>query len=207
MDAKLVSWARSVKSCRRHAVAAPPPLWLFTDAARLPNPLATVARLPAGLAGVVFRHDAAPGRAALAKSVARLCRARRLALVIAGDWRLAFTLRAGVHLRGGRRQPRKTKHRITTSSAHTVAELQRASRIGVALVFISPVFPTKSHPGGAGLGPLRWGALARRLCARHPFSAAALGGMDGTTAPRLPRSFRGAVGAIEALLHQGHSVP
>ena len=61
------------------------PLWLFTDARRLPDPRPSVARLPRGLAGVVLRHDGEPGRAALGRDLARICRARRLVLVVAGD--------------------------------------------------------------------------------------------------------------------------
>ena len=63
---------------------------------------AAVAGLPRGRAGVVLRHDHDPARAALGRDLARICRARRLALVVAGDGRLAAALKAGVHLRGGR---------------------------------------------------------------------------------------------------------
>ncbi len=97
MDRKLLARARAVKAARRSSV----PLWLFTDARRLPDPLAAAARLPRGLAGVVLRHDGEPGRAALGRALARLCRRRRLALVVAGDVRLAAALGAGVHLRNG----------------------------------------------------------------------------------------------------------
>ena len=103
MDERLVAWARA-SVARRRGGDRPflPPLWLFTDANRLPDPRPAVARLPKGLAGVVLRHDGAPDRAALGRDLARLCRARRLTLVVAGDVRLAASLRAGVHLRAGR---------------------------------------------------------------------------------------------------------
>ena len=70
-------------------------LWLFTDMVRLPDPFAAVSRLPRG-AGVVLRDDRDADR------LARLCRARGLALVVAGDARLAARLGAGLHLRDGR---------------------------------------------------------------------------------------------------------
>ena len=79
-----------------------PRLWLFTDERRLADPRASVARLPRGKAGVVLRHDGYPDRAALGRDLARICRERRLVLVVAGDVRLAAKLRAGVHLRAGR---------------------------------------------------------------------------------------------------------
>ena len=61
-----------------------------------------MARLPRRLAGVVFRHDHDPDRVSLGRDIAKICRARGLLLVVAGDVRLAAALRAGVHLRGGR---------------------------------------------------------------------------------------------------------
>jgi thiamine-phosphate pyrophosphorylase len=165
MDAKLLAWARAV-SRRRNCPPCLPPLWLFTDARRLADPRPVVARLPKGLAGVVLRHDADPERAALGRDLARMCRARRLKLVVAGDPRLAAALGAGMHLRGGRWPagapiaPRR-QGTLLTSSAHSGADLRRAARAGAVLAFLSPAFATKSHPDAAALGPLRWARLAR----------------------------------------------
>ncbi len=186
MDQRLVAWARAVKSRRRTTT---PTLWLFTDPARMDDLPATVARLPRGLCGVVFRHDRAPARAALARQVAQACRARRLAMVIAGaPVRLPGV---GVHLRGGRGR-RGTGMR--TASAHGWADLVRARRAGAHVAFLSPAFPTESHAGAGALGTLRWACLAR--AAGMPVMA--LGGIDGRSARRLPRWAAGA-GAIGAL--------
>lgn len=171
-------------------------LWLFTDARRLSDPLGAVARLPSGLCGVVFRHDGDPRRAELGLALARLCRGRRLPLVVAGDWRLAVALRAGLHLRGGRPPPHAPRwRRLVTSSAHGVAEMRRARRAGAGIAFLSPAFATASHPGVGPLGPTRWGRIARGA---GP-AVAALGGIDGATVRRLPRFCIGA-GAIAALV-------
>ncbi len=169
-------------------------LWLFTDAVRLADPCGAVARLPRGLCGVVLRHDGAADRAALGRRLAGLCRARRNMLVVAGDWRLAAALRAGVHLRGGRRLP-MLRHIISTGSAHGLAELVAARRAGAALVFLSPAFATLSHPGAPGLGPMRWSGQAGRA----GVAAAALGGVTGANVRRLGRRRCVAVGAIGAL--------
>ncbi|MBU6500072.1 MAG: thiamine phosphate synthase, partial [Rhodospirillales bacterium] len=122
--------------------------------------------------------------------ISRLCRARRIALVIAGDWRLAAALGAGLHLRRGRRIGARRRWKLLTSSAHGAVELRRARRAG-AIAFLSPAFPTTSHPGAAALGAVRWNALARP-------GAAALGGIDGHSARRL--RFSCAAGAIGALI-------
>jgi len=197
MDQRLIAWARAVKARGRWLpLPEVPPLWLFTDARRLADPLAAAARLPRGLAGVVLRHDNEPGRAALGRALARTCRARRLALVVAGDARLAAALGAGIHLRGGRWPGLVRLHRSPlTSSAHSLPELRRAARAGASLAFLSPAFATASHPDAGALGPMRWAALARRA----PLPVLALGGITGASAQRLPRHLCRGAGAIGAL--------
>ena len=193
MDQRLMGWARAVK---RRTRARHPVLWLFTDLSRGVDPLAAAARLPKGLCGVVFRHDAAPNRAAIGQTLAKICRARRLSLVVAGDIPLAIALGAGVHLRAGiwpgPQAAALRRRRIATSSAHTGADIRRARRAGAQVIFLSPVFPTASHPGARSLGPVRWSALARIS------PVFALGGITGRTAPALPPACMGA-GAIGAL--------
>jgi thiamine-phosphate pyrophosphorylase len=183
MQARLVAWARAVKARQRRLPphARVPVLWLLTDEHRMPDPLPAIRALPPGLAGVVFRHDADPARAALGKSVARICRARRLALTVAGDWRLAARLRAGLHLRA-HDTPRPPGKRLATASAHGRAELLLAVRRHAALVFVSPLYATDSHRAATPLGRLRWLAITRDC--RVP--ALALGGLDGVSVRRLP---------------------
>jgi thiamine-phosphate pyrophosphorylase len=189
MDQRLLSWGRAVKQ-RENKFA---PLWYFTDSGRAPDPLPTIAGLPRFRAGVVFRHDDAPNRAALAAEVAKLCKSRGITLVIAGNTRLAARLGAGVHLRGGRRPDHFWPRGLVTSSAHDGAEIRRARLSGAEIVFISPVFATASHPGERCLGPVKWARLARLAGG----SAYALGGITGGNIRRL-RAAKG-VGAITAL--------
>ena len=155
----------------------------------MPDLVPIVARLPQGLCGVVFRHDQVAGRAEMIQAVWRVCRNRRLMMVIAGAG--PWPPGTGRHLRGGFG---RSAAQFNTASAHSAAELVRAARIGANLAFLSPVFPTTSHPDALTLGPLRLMAMMR--IARC--SVAALGGIDGATARRLPRRI-GAIGAIGAL--------
>ncbi|WP_375382121.1 thiamine phosphate synthase [uncultured Sphingomonas sp.] len=126
-----------------------------------------LAQLPRG-AGVVFRHYATvpAERRRLLAAVARVCRARRLMLVVAGkpirDWP------------GHGRIPTHGRRGSLTWPAHDRREAIAAARAGALLVFVSPVFATRSHPGAVGLGPLRAAAIARGL----PVMRIALGGMD-----------------------------
>ncbi|HQT63081.1 MAG: thiamine phosphate synthase [Acidocella sp. 20-57-95] len=173
MDQGLLSWARQVKQRQKNAL---PVLWLFTDAPTLPDPLPSIAKLPKGLCGVVFRHDAAPNRLPLGLRIAQLCKARRLALVVAGDARLAARLHAGVHLRGGRWPGHVRTPGLRTASAHNVPEIMSARRAQAGVIFISPAFATASHPGAKGLGGYGWRTLARQA---RPQKAYGLGGISG----------------------------
>jgi thiamine-phosphate pyrophosphorylase len=205
MDQKLVAWALAVKSRRRfapqiHHRGCYPILWMFTDANRLADPRVAVSRLPKGLCGVVLRHDGVADRAILGRDLARLCRERRLALVVAGDRRLAALLRCGVHLRAGRSggplAPKLPRGAFITSSAHDARELRRAAQGGADLAFLSPLLPTASHPGAASLGVVRWTNLAKTAL----LPVAALGGVSAGTLPALPRRFCCAAGAISAMV-------
>jgi thiamine-phosphate pyrophosphorylase len=191
LDLKLLAWGL------RRKPTPLPRLWLFTDDRRLPDPRAAVASLPSGRAGVVLRHDHDPARATLGRDLARICRARRLTLVVAGGGRLAAALKAGVHLRGGYWPEPLRPAGAVTSSAHSVRDLKRAQRAGAQLIFLSPAFPTASHACTPGLGPLRWAAIARRGSSAG--RVAALGGVDGRTVKRLPGGLCRAIGAIGAL--------
>lgn len=70
---------------------------------------------------------------------------------------------------------------LRIATAHNMAEIAQANRMAADAVMLSPVFPTRSHPGGATLGPQRFLHLAQH--ARCPVIA--LGGMNAAKARRL----------------------
>jgi thiamine-phosphate pyrophosphorylase len=80
-----------------------------------------------------------------------------------------------------------------TAPAHNLAEIRQAERSGAELLFLSPVFATRSHPAAKPLGPARFALLSRQT--RLPVIA--LGGMNR----RRARGLAGAYGwaAIDAL--------
>ncbi|MCA3367782.1 MAG: thiamine phosphate synthase [Roseomonas sp.] len=177
-----------------------PRLWLFSDALRLPDPRAAMAALPRG-AGVVAR-GLAPG---LLAPVARLARQRGLRLLVAGDGRAALALGAGLHLPDRRESlgllPFLLVRRaslgclILSVAAHGGQRgAARARRLGVDCIFLSPLFPTESHPGAQALGAPRWGLLARGL----PAPCLALGGITPARLGAVPRRAAG-VAAIAGL--------
>ncbi|SDH61102.1 thiamine phosphate synthase [Roseospirillum parvum] len=186
---------------------APSFLLAVTDSARSADPLPLAARLPAGT-GLLLRHYDSPGRADLARALARVARRRRLVLLIAADWRLAARVGAqGVHLpeglaRHGRLAPLRLARRrhgwLLTVAAHGRRALARAQALGADAALLGPALPTASHPGQPALGPLRLARLVRH--SRMPVLA--LGGIDARTARRLdaaPLIGLAAVGAARDL--------
>ena len=163
-----------------------PVLWLMTDAVRLPDPSAAIARLPRG-SGVILRHTDAVTRWAVARKIRPLCRARGIIWLIAQDWRLAAAVGAdGVHLpeRGpatGALLWRRQRKGTLTMAAHSASAILRAARLGVDAVVLAPVFATASHPAAKTLGPLRLAAMARAAS----LPVIALGGISDANVGRL----------------------
>ena len=177
----------------RHAL---PPLALFTDDDRLADPLAAARALPRG-SMVVVRSRNGARRAALTRAMVDLARSRDLIVLVAGDGALAAASGAdGLHLpeaRLGEAAAWRARRRfLVTGSVHSLAGLARARWLDA--VFLSPVFPTPSHPGRAALTAVRANAIAR--AARVPVYA--LGGIEPSNA-RLLSGFAGiaAIGTLD----------
>ena len=73
----------------------------------------------------------------------------------------------------------------TTAPAHALAEIRAAEAAGAALVFLSPIFPTRSHPDAPVLGPDGFAALA----AQTQLPVVALGGMNAARAEGLKDAY------------------
>ena len=143
-----------------------PRLWLMTDERLGGGLLDAVARLPEG-AGVVFRHNRL-SEAARRNLFGRVRAAHPGLLLLAGPAELAGSWGAdGSHGRG-----RGTG--LRSAPVHDYGEIRAAERDGAALLFLSPVFATRSHPDARPLGLARFAWLARR----SPLPVIALGGMN-----------------------------
>lgn len=170
---------------------------LFTDDRRQGNLLALLESLPAVPTipplAIVFRHDGVPvaDRRALASVAGEVVQARGHLLLVARM--TGFPGAQGLH--GGRGLPRRGG--IVSRPVHAIDEALAARRDRADIVFVSPVFATRSHPGAPGLGPARAGAIA----AATDVPAFALGGMTVKTTRRLaglPLYGIGAIGAFGA---------
>ena len=158
-----------------------PRLWLMTDERLGDALMPALARLPLHRAGIVFRHYSLPEpkRRALFDEVRALARTRRLVLLLGGPADQAEAWGAdGSHGRGPGRGFRG-------APVHDLAQIRDAERDGADLLFLSPVFETRSHPDARPLGPARFNLLARRT----GLPVIALGGMNPIRARRLREGY------------------
>lgn len=181
-----------------------PRLWLFTDE-RIGRPalMAAAARLPRG-AGIILRHYSLPlaERRALFDGLHAIARRRGLALLLAGTTAQAAAWGAdGWH---GRSPCRSRRRRlwagrippIHSAPAHDARELHAARMAGADMIFLSPLFPTRSHPGAPALGPVRFALLARQA---KGMAVMALGGMSTARGRRIGALGAHGWGAIDGL--------
>ncbi len=199
----LAKLAAQLKCASRFArrERALPALWLVSDTQRLPNPRDAILRLPTG-SGFIFRHYDHGDREAMARTLLRLCRKRRIVFLLAGDWRMALRVGAdGAHF------PERLAHQaramravkpdaMVTVAAHGLRGMRRAHQFGADAIMLSPLFATQSHPGAAPLGPVRFAKLTR--AARAPVIA--LGGIGAANARRLQGSGATGIAGISAIV-------
>jgi len=163
-------------------ISAPFSLAFLTDRMRIPHPETITRALPKG-AAIILRDYDWPEREALARRLKVICVERRLLLLIGADIELAKTVGAdGVHF------PSRMKSRlplpatmIMSTACHTQEDLDRAGETHTDIAFLSPVYPTASHPGAQSLGPDTFKAMARGATV----PVIALGGVDEENADML----------------------
>ncbi|QVM84980.1 thiamine phosphate synthase [Novosphingobium decolorationis] len=151
-----------------------PRLWLISDARNDAGLERALARLPRG-SGFIYRHyhlGEADRRARFTR-LARTARAHGHTVILAGNVAKARQWGAdGAYGRARLLAPGAQSLRLVT--VHSLTELRAAHAARADAVLLSPVFATRSHPGGQVLGPVRFRAIA----ARAQVPVIALGGMN-----------------------------
>lgn len=127
-----------------------PTAWLITDERIGPHLPEIAAAMPRG-SGIIVRHQKLPPpeRAILLRKLKRVTAGRGITILDETDGRVA--------------------------RVHSARQIARARLAGAELLFVSPLFGTRSHPEWKPLPRMRAAALARLA---GP-GAMALGGMDG----------------------------
>jgi thiamine-phosphate pyrophosphorylase len=164
-----------------------PRLWLMTDARLAGGLIGAARRLPEG-AGIVFRHYwlEEGERRALFDRVRKAAPTALLLLAGPADQARAWGA-DGSHGPG-------RGFGLRSAPVHGPAQIRAAERAGAALLFLSPVYATRSHPDARPLGLARFAWLARRTA----LPVIALGGMDPARGRRLASFGAYGWGAIDA---------
>jgi thiamine-phosphate pyrophosphorylase len=173
-----------------------PLLWLLSDVRNDAALEAALSGLPRG-SGFVFRHYHLPGgeRQARYDELSAVARTHSHIVVLAGNVEQAAAWGAdGVY---GPTQAVAALSGLRLGTVHDGDELQAANAARLDGVFLSPVFPTRSHPGAKTLGVLGFHVLAEQAL----MPVIALGGMTHARARELdwPRW-----GAIDGLGWDSH---
>lgn len=156
-----------------------PRLWLISDARNDAALEQALHNLPRG-SGFIYRHYHLPDaeRYARFRSLRRIARAQGHVAIVADS---ALTAREwgadGIYGSPRSLTPRRAGL-LHLATAHDLAEMGLAARLGADAVLLSPVFPTRTHIGASALGGVRFSLLARQ--SRLPVIA--LGGMTAERA-------------------------
>jgi thiamine-phosphate pyrophosphorylase len=165
---------RRYNACMTVRQQSLPKLWLVSDW-RNDSALETVLGDLPPESGFIYRHYHLEGaeRRARFEELAQLCRFRGHMIVLSGDCATAAEWNAaGAYGALAILKPHPAVLRFAT--VHDAAEIAQANHAQVDAMLLSPVFPTRSHPGGAALGQAGFHALA--ALANCPVIA--LGGMN-----------------------------
>jgi thiamine-phosphate pyrophosphorylase len=161
-----------------------PELWLLSDQRNDAELESALARLPRG-SGFVFRHYhlGESERQARFGELAALARRFDHCVILSGcEWDQAREwgsdgLYAALSAISGKPPPGL----LRLATAHDAVEIAMANRSGADSIFLSPVFPTRSHPGAKALGRDEF----HRLAATSKVPVIALGGMNAERAREL----------------------
>jgi thiamine-phosphate pyrophosphorylase len=146
-----------------------PAVWLITDERLGPHILQHIRRLAPGAGVIVRQHDLPPRqRRALLRQVRRIANSRELTIVDDADGKVA--------------------------RVHSARELRRALLRRPALLFLSPLLPTRTHPAWKPLPRMRAAALVR--LAKRPVLA--LGGVNEGSYSRIKALGFAGWGGIDA---------
>jgi len=161
-----------------------PPVYLISPEMARPDDYLSVFQriIQAGVPLVQLRakHLAAEAYAVLAQQLIALSRGTGTRLLLNCEPEEAARLDAdGVHLSSRRllalsHRPCWGEAKVVGASCHSDEEVAHARRLGLDFIAISPVLPTRSHPGADSLGWRRFSALAEEAAV----PVYALGGMS-----------------------------
>lgn len=151
--------------------------------------------------GIILRHYSLPQQQR--KYLGEIIKKTGRMLIVASDLPLARCLNAdGIHLpqwqaqslaNANARLSHLPAHWIMSTAVHGSGAGHAANRLNADLIFVSPVYPTRSHPDTPNLGVLK---LAQVVSQAHQ-PVYALGGMNEQSFKRLRHTGIAGYGGIQ----------
>jgi thiamine-phosphate pyrophosphorylase len=161
-----------------------PNLWLLSDERNDAGLEAALAALPKG-SGFVYRHyhlGPAERRARFDQLAGKARQFDHLVILSSARWDEVQDWGAdGLYGASGTISAVSPPGLLRLATVHDAEEIAFAKRSGVDAIFLSPVFPTRSHPGAKALGIEGF----HRLASKSEVPVIALGGMSAARAIEL----------------------
>jgi thiamine-phosphate pyrophosphorylase len=161
-----------------------PNLWLLSDERNDAALEQAIARLPRG-SGFVFRHYhlGEAERHTRFRQLAAIARRFEHCVILSGTrWSDAASWGSdGLYAAPDMLQGTRPPGLLWLATAHDARDIAAASRADADGLFLSPVFPTRSHPGAETLGAEGF----RSLASESELPVIALGGMNASRASEL----------------------
>ncbi len=176
------------KICLEIKKFAAPPVF-FTDRKKILDFDATIKNLPKNSAIIIREYDlAAAPRELFARKIIALARPRGIKILIGKDFLLAKKLNAdGLHFSNFDKIPTQflqkklwPKNFIFSLAAHCLKSVLKTQKLAPDWLFITPIFPTTSHPNTKNLGLKNLAKISFKT-KNQPYSAIniyALGGVN-----------------------------
>ena len=151
-------------------------IWIFLDSDRILDYEKFINLIPLNKKiGVVLRCKDIKKRYLYAKKILRLCKKKKFTFLVSSSYIIAKSIGAdGVHYPNKYNYCRKDSKMLMTCSYHRYNDIKRIKQLSVGLVFISPVFPTRSDVNKKETGLIKISFLANYL--KYQYSV--LGGVN-----------------------------
>ena len=140
-------------------------IWIFLDSDRIANYEKFINSIPSNKKiGIVFRCKDIKKRYLNAKKLLKLCKKKKFTFLVSSSYIIAKSIGAdGVHYPNKYNYSRKDSKLLMTSSYHGYNDIKRIKQLFVSLVFISPIFLTKSDINKKEIGLIKISFLANYL--------------------------------------------
>ncbi|MAH88801.1 MAG: hypothetical protein CMJ06_01955 [Pelagibacterales bacterium] len=162
---KLNSLLKKVYSLSRKSKNETILIWIFLDSDRIKDYEKFINLIPPNKKiGIVLRCRHIEKRYLEAKKLLKLCKKKKFTFLVSSSYIIAKSIGAdGVHYPNKYNYCKKDPKILTTCSYHGYNDIKRIKQLSVGLVFISPIFSTKSDINKKETGLIRISFLANYL--------------------------------------------